>query len=392
MTVTTKAALAARLAMISAISLSERLRKPVAQDLSDVPRSPDSITPEWLTQALLRGHPSARVTSISLGERSDGTTSRQVLHVEYNVAARELRLPERIFCKSSEALLSRIAAGLSGALASEAGFYSVLRPEVEMETPRCYHAAVDPRSFRSIYLLEDIAVTRGATFGDPTTLPVSRAMAESMVENIALYHGRFWQSPKLEQPWLKTSLQFQENADATIDFEKRSLVGIDRSADFVPSEFLRRRDEFYPRLMDSLRLNVAGPHTLLHSDMHLGNWYRLEGDRMGLYDWQCATRGEWALDIAYALLSGLSIEDRRAWEGDLIRHYLDHLAQHGGPVITFDAAWLKYRQQTFHALVFWLYTIGAGRMQPAMQMQHISEENVRRMTQAAVDLGSFDAF
>ena len=392
MDVINKAKLGAQIATIGAHVLWERVRRPVPTTLAQIPPSTAELTPQWLTEALFRDHPGAEVTRLRLGERSDGSTSRQVLFLDYNEAGHAAGMPERMFCKSSPAFTSRLITGLSGALQSEAGFYMTLRPQVQMESPLAYYAAVDPVSARSIFLMEDIAFTRGAQFGDPTTLPVNRARAESMVTNLAAYHGKFWESPQLRSlPWLQTSLQFQERINATIDFEKRSMIGIERSEDIAPPEFLRRRREVYPATMRSLELNIAGPRTLLHSDMHLGNLYAVGQDRMGLFDWQCMTTGEWALDLVYALMSALTIEDRRAWEADLLALYLEELARAGGVAPSFDQAWLRYRQQAFHGLIFWLYTIGAGRMQPNMQPRHISEANVARMTQAVVDLESLDS-
>lgn len=63
--------------------------------------------------------------------------------------------------------------------------------------------------------------------------------------------------------------------------------------------------------MRSLELNVSGPRTLLHCDVHIGNWYSVEESGMGLVDWQCMATGEWALDFVYILMSALTVEDRR---------------------------------------------------------------------------------
>jgi hypothetical protein len=45
----------------------------------------------------------------------------------------------------------------------------------------------------------------------------------------------------------------------------------------------------------------------------------------------------------------------------------------GGVAPSFDEAWLRYRQQVFHRLDFWLHTIGSGRMRPQMQKQSFAE-------------------
>jgi aminoglycoside phosphotransferase (APT) family kinase protein len=113
---------------------------------------------------------------------------------------------------------------------------------------------------------------------------------------------------------------------------------------------------------------------------------------MGLCDWQLMTRGNWALDVAYALTSALTVDDRRAWERELIEVYLDQLKACGGPSdLDFDLAWRLYRQQVFHGLIFWLYTIGHGALQPAMQPDAVSRINLERMTNAIVDLESLDS-
>ena len=100
-------------------------------------------------------------------------------------------------------------------------------------------------------------------------------------------------------------------------------------------------------------------------------------------------RGEWALDVAYALSIGLRTDDRRAWEKDLIKVYLKELAAAGGEPPTLDEALLAYRQQMFHAVAFWLGTIGIGEDSPVAP--EICRLNLQRTTQAVVDLDSFGA-
>ena len=173
-------------------------------------------------------------------------------------------------------------------------------------------------------------------------------------------------------------------------FEKRSLIGVDRAARVSAPGFVNRKNEIWPAFMRSLELNVSGPITLLHQDVHAGNWFDADGE-MGLYDWHCIARGGWALDVAYAMMSGLTVDDRRAWEKELIAYYLEQLAAAGGDAPTFEQAFLQYRQQVFHGLFFWLITIGAGKLQPEMQPVEISEANLERMTHAVMDLDSLSA-
>ena len=78
----------------------ERLVRPKARRLEDVPCSPDAITPEWLTAVLCRNVPDAVVTGIDVKPASAGTHERHQLIVSYNEAGRRAGLPQSMFTKS----------------------------------------------------------------------------------------------------------------------------------------------------------------------------------------------------------------------------------------------------------------------------------------------------
>lgn len=382
---------------LGAHAVREKVRPVRPTSIDQVPASPELLTVEWLTAALCSAHPGATVTGYSLGGGSDGSTSRRAITVTYNDAGTAAGLPTRLFTKATPKFTSRVMTMPSGALAMEKAFYNDIRPGLDVEAPIGYYADVDLGSGRSMFLLEDIAQSRGATFGGPTELSIDRSQAEDQVRLLANVHGTFWESPRLrgdgaasDLAWIKSAKQFQVDCNETIGFESRCKVGAKRALDITPVEFARRADEAWPALMRSIELHEAGPMTLLHSDVHIGNWYVTGAGRMGLCDWQLMTRGVWALDLSYALTSGLTIENRRAWERELIELYLDTLAAAGGKAPDFEQAWLAYRQQVFHGLFFWLYTIGYGPMQPKMQPDEACRENLRRMTQAAVDFDALD--
>ena len=75
-------------------------------------------------------------------------------------------------------------------------------------------------------------------------------------------------------------------------------------------------------------------------------------------------RGGWARDLAYALSSHLVVEDRRAWERDLIARHGDRLAEAGVAPPEPEAAFLAYRQCMTHAAWIWLGTIDATGYSP----------------------------
>lgn len=378
---------------IAGFYLRDVISRTAATEIGEVPAAPELLTEQWLTAALCAQHPDARVESFSLTEGSNGTSSRRGLTVRYNEAGTAAELPTELFTKSTAALTMRVVCGLCALLGNESGFYRRIRPELDMEAPWAYHAAFDPRSYRSLFVLEDVVATKGATFGNPLTRVLDRAMAEDMVGQLAIYHGAYWDSPRLRTDfdWLLTGEQWHTTMNNMINTGRMFRNGLARGAEVMPAELRSRQDELWPGLFRAMALHADTPQTLLHADVHAGNWYVTGDGRMGLYDWQCTLRGNWALDFAYAIMSALTIEQRREWERDLLEFYLDRLRAAGGAAPGFNEAWLQYRQQTFQGVFAWVGTLGQGRMQPDMQPRDISIANVERILQAVVDLESLDS-
>lgn len=359
----------------------------------EVPPSADHLTTQWLTAVLCADVPGARVLDFELGRGSDGTSSRRAVTVCYNEAGAAAGLPTELFTKSTATFASRLLLGLTAIGEGEALFYTRMRPELTVRSPRAFHAGYDPRTYRSMVLLEDLGAC-GWTFPDPMQNTVTRADAEDMVSEMAGYHAAFWDSPRFTTDLgaLRPALHWQDNLNHKVGFEKRTLVGLERARDVVPSELYARKHEIYPTFMRSLSLHDQGPVTLLHQDVHLGNWLRDDQGRMGLYDWQCVARGNWALDVSYALAGCLATDDRRNWEKDLLGLYLQRLGESGiTDPPSFDQAWLDYRRQPMHCLAFALFTYGGSRFEPELQPKEYTLAAITRITQHVADLDSMTA-
>lgn len=364
----------------------ERLRPgPAPTDLSDVPASADRLTPAWLTAALCGGRPGVAVAAIELGDAHSGTSARRHVRVTYTDPSAAADLPTALFTKSTPTFATRLLLGIAGMAQAEATFYNLVRPRLEVNAPLGYHASVDPRSLRSMIILEDVAHTRKASFGNALQA-LSRSEAEDVVTQLAAVHGAFWDSPAFgrDLAGLRTAHAVQLELNDVVGFPRRTAKGLQRCEDVVSPAVLSKRKQIWPMFMKSLALHADKSQALLHQDVHPGNWYRDEAGGMGLYDWQGLARGLWALDYAYALGSALTVDDRRAWESDLMELYLDRLYEAGGPQPSFARAWNDYAEQPLHGLVFWLFTIGRSRLEPELQPDGYSREIVHRLT-ALVD-------
>jgi Phosphotransferase enzyme family len=392
-TVAAKAELTRAAARITGHHLRDRLAGAGPAAVGEVPSSPSALSAEWLSDALCAGQPGARVLDFEIGVGSDGTSARRPLRVRYNDAGRLAGLPTQLYTKSAPSLMTRLFCGLNNLMVGETEFYLRIRPELDIETPVSLHGVYDLRTCRSLLILEDIAATRGATFGDPTVTHVDRGNAERMVDLMATYHGALWEDPRLdgEFSWLMRSEDFQLRLNDMMGFRRMFQNGLKRARDIMPAALVAREDDMWTALTASLRHRARGPQTFLHQDVHARNWYFTGDGRIGLYDWQGCAKGLWAVDVAYALSCGLEPEDRRAWERDLLARYLDRLGSAGGEPPSFDEAWLAYRRQMVHGLAFWLATIGVTRMQPELQPREVCVAHIRRMSRAVGDLDTLDA-
>jgi hypothetical protein len=358
---------------------------------TDRPSSYEAFTPEWLTQVLCAQAAGARVTGFELGPADDGSTNRRRLLLTYNPAGVEAGLPSSVFCKASYDLANRLNLGLCGAAHGETMFYTRIRALLDIEAPRALYADYDPQSFASLVMLEDL--TGEVEFcTDKTEIGWDRAAG--MVALMARYHAQMSEHPGLRTRrfGLPTLPEFWQNIEDLVFMKESSNRGFLAAADVIPEGVFRRFPEVWASTKRAIALHDTLPHTLLHSDVHLKNWYVRGADRMGLGDWHCSCAGNWSRDFAYATSVALTPENRRRWETDLLRLYLSESRHHGAPAVSFDEAWSLYRLQLFTALAFWTNTLCPSDLQPAnMQPQTAAREFIRRIACAIHDLQGFEA-
>jgi len=368
----------------------DHLTRPIARSIDDVPWCAEAISPEWMTAVICRNVRGAQAVSVEVCGGDQGSSVRRRLKVAYNNEGRKADLGEDLFCKTTPTVLTRLATGLSAA--AEGRFYKEIRPDLNVETPRCYHSAWDRNSGRSIHLFEDVIATKAARFCRWNTA-ISRPQAEQIMDTLATMHGQFYDSPRLttDLKWVVSYVNFF-GAGERVGLRQCHEEAMIKAEAIISPDIMRRRSEIWPATMKALDLHRKDPYTLLHSDVHLGNWYISGEGRLGLCDWQCLGRGHWARDVAYALSTTISIEDRRAWEHDLLGRYLERMRQSCGLRTSFDEAWDLYRQQVLLALMMWTPTLVHTRTTPDMQPEEMSLEMIKRMTAAMSDLRSLDSF
>lgn len=346
----------------------------------DLPYRTDDITPGWLQEALAPAFPGLALSEVRLDNEIVGSASKVRLQLEFE-EGRSAGCPSSLYIKGGLHGEDQLALS-HGAYANEAIFFAEFADKLAgLELPKAYFSRPDRATSQGIVLLEDL-VERGVSFGRATT-PVTVDQAAATLEWLARMHGRFWHSPQIKglTAWPgaieKISEYFLTDGFWT-EMTSRPL------AHAVPAK-MRDTDTVRIALLAMWNKFRDRRETFVHGDSHLGNMYFLADGAPGFLDWQTPMAGPCADDVTYFMIGALTIEDRRANERELLRHYLDVLAsQPGVEAAGLDEFWLSYRQQVMHGFM-WVAT------PPQMQPDDIVEANTTRFCAAFEDLETLKA-
>jgi Phosphotransferase enzyme family len=352
------------------------------QDQISMPGALGAVTSEWLSDALSCRFPGTQVISLETGSIIHGSSTKIRLNLTYNGAGHAHQLPPTMMMKTGfEAHSDQLAESNR----SEVLFYRHRTPDGLTNHAKCYFAGTDAASHRSVMLLEDL-LGRDVTFGFATR-PTTPAIARQMLDMIARYHARWWNSPDLPQlgpvgggaaiadDWIGLFLA-PENFEQTMALPRAS---------FVPQEW--QSPDLMGKALYALReINASGPPCcMLHGDMHLGNCFFEPNGKPGLLDWSGTMWGPPMIDLSEFLVTSLAIADRREHEVDLIKYYLQQLAAYvvNNP-LSFEQAWLSYRRNAV-----WGFT--SATCPASLQPDDVLSPYTERYMAAIADLDSLES-
>jgi len=359
---------------------------------SEVPWRPAAITTQWLQNALSARSPGIDVASVDVVGGTDGTSSRRMLEASCRTDAEAPYRAERYLAKSTPTLAHRLA--FVRYAGNEVLFYNDVRPELEdLELPTCPYAGIDDPSGRSLVLLDDLTVTVGAHFCTwQDTLTKEQVL--DAISILATVHSRFHYGSEVEMaPVLSRVGEVEEFYGAAWirSVESSHDRAMEQAVDVIPADVTERRAEVIPGALRALESHLLPGGTLLHSDVHLGNWYITAAGRMGLCDWQGLTRGHWSRDFAYAMSTLMTPEQRQDWYDEILDLYLQILGPAAGGLSP-DEATVLVRRQLPNALLMWTATLVHPDWVPHMQPDEMSIEMIRRITSAMSDMRSFESY
>jgi hypothetical protein len=324
----------------------------------EIPKTPEALTPEWLSAALRTKVASAAYEPIAAGVGFLGKLGRLRLGYADGGAGADGGRPETLITKQPTLdEKSRQLAIMFRFYDKEVRFYREMGPEAGIRVPKVHHADSDPASGDFVLLLEDLAPAR---LGDQLE-GCSAQEARLAVESIARCHARWWRDPRLSSfAWLPATNDpvhhfaqpvFQQCWPAFVQF-----VG-----DKLTPDLRRTGETLAPNVVRMLDGVAGWPTTLVHGDYRADNLF-FGGPRGGAavaaVDWQVSSRGGGAFDLAYFLSGNVTTPTRRAVEKDLLRLYVDTLAANGVADYGFDECFAHYRFGVLYCLVYSVIVIG----------------------------------
>ena len=349
-------------------------------------RRPEDLSAAWLTTVLggtdvLDGDSSIesfRVEPVGTGQMGD--TVRVLYRTgpegtpEHSVVAK--------FASADEQ--SRSTGLLTRAYEIEVGFYGAVAERIRTRMPRCYHRQCDPDTGWFVLVLEDLA---DAVQGEQLT-GCDVDVAAAALGELAALHGPTWGQADLARlDWLDRG--GKEDDEFLAGLVTSLWPGfVERYGDRLASEHIALCDRF---------IGVLGPWlaerppatTVTHGDFRLDNLLFRPGDvRPYVVDWQTASWGSAASDVAYFVGGSLTVDDRRRHGDDLLDSYFDALRSQGVEGFDRDRLEQEYRRLCFGGLVM---SIGAAMLVKRTDRgDEMFVTSVSRYAQQALDLGAED--
>ncbi len=342
---------------------------------TSVARSIDEMDTRWLEQALGTTVASVRARRIGTGQ----TSSTYVLDLDAH------GLPPTLVVKLAEGDATarlRVAAGHR----SEIGFYRHLAAKVDMPTARCWHAAITEDGAGVTLIMEDLSPRRPGRQVDGCPPAAARAA----VVDLAALHAPLWNDHSLLEldflaPASETRASFLAElyATGTPHFVERCGGGLE--PDDV--ETLCRTGEVLVEWHTARR----EPFSLIHGDYRLDNLMFSPSDQSVIaVDWQTATIGLPARDLAYFLGTSLDTPSRRHIEEDLVSHYHAGLVARGVAGYDLARCFDDYRFAMFQGPMITVLGSLMATAQRSAESDEMFLAMARRSCAAIRDLRSFD--
>ncbi len=319
---------------------------------ADVPSKIDGVTPQWLTEAL-----GSAVTDVRHEQIAQDSGFSSLLYRLHLSGADDV--PPTLIAKLPAQSEARGAMELLGGYRRELAFYRDVAGRAPMDTPRVYVARMIDGTADFVLLMEDLKNWDNADH----LAGLSMDRARVCIDALAGLHAWSLESVNSavveEFPSIDTPIARDLLVPA---FGPGWRVYLDKSVVPVPPAvdgFAERFTEAAAEALDALTERSM----LLHGDIRADNMF-FEGSRLKVVDFQFASVGAGAADIAYLISQGLPTEVRRGHDEALVGEYLERLRAYGVADYSFEEAWRHYCYAVAYLMVLPVITLNGWDAMP----------------------------
>ena len=312
-----------------------------------IPNQATDITAEWLNERLGDGFgtvAAVRCEHIGEGVGILGEVAR--LHLDYATGESG---PPTVIAKCQSLFAENVmVAQMMGFYAREVNFYNELAPQLSLRIPTCHIAEVAPDGAPFVLVMEEITDAQSVDQLEGA----SKEQTEAILKTIAGLHARFWHNDALfDLEWLPPmNNDLYKGAGMLIEANWDAFVA--NWADKVPAEVIGWCDQMRSRYAEMVDYCATwAPQTYAHTDVRADNF--LFGGSAGdgvvtVLDFQLSTRHVGAWDVANFLGASVLVEDRRAWQEDILVSYHATLVEHGVTDYSLEDLTFHYRMCSMH--------------------------------------------
>ena len=319
---------------------------------TDVPSRIADVTPEWISAAT-----GLRVTGVRTERIAEDSGFSSLLYRVYLTGSGDL--PPSVIVKLPAESEARGAMELLGGYRREMAFYQHVADRAPMDTPHVYAARMIDGTADFVLVLEDLVGWDNADH----LAGLSMHRARLCIEALAGLHAWSTDVTNSAVVQLFPSIDTPIARDLLVPaFAPGWQVYLDHSQAPVPPAVTAFATHFADHAGQALDA-LAERSMLLHGDIRADNLF-FDGDEMKVVDFQFASVGSGAADVAYLVSQGLPTEVRRGHDEALVREYLGHLNSSGVQTYSFDEAWRHYRFGVAYLMVLPVITLNGWDAMP----------------------------
>ncbi|MDH3296202.1 MAG: ecdysteroid 22-kinase family protein, partial [Acidimicrobiia bacterium] len=323
--------------------------------LSAVPliHSPEEISDEWITSVLranggLGSDEWAKAAEVaSFGDAAGMIGELYRVHI---TATEGAEAPATVVVKlATSDPLQRGVADALGFYHREITFYNRHTGDLPFGVPACYGAVQAEDSTDFVLIMEDLGHLDQIDQVAGATLDQARRA----ISNIARFHAQWWNHPDLEamgETFLPLSAPIYQVALPGV-FAGGWPTCKEKEGDNLSPELVEFGDN-YGKLLPFVLGELATPPTLVHGDFRGDNILFDAAGTMHVVDFQITGVANGLYDVAYFMCQSIATDVRRGRDEELIRLYVDSLADAGVTDYGFDQAMRLYRIAVAFCLIY----------------------------------------